>query len=84
MVERVRLRCVTITGSCLWQVLHYSGNLDIVVNVPMTEAFLDHVEWSGLEKYRGSQRQQWWVNGKLAGWFVTIGNFTRVRNKGCS
>ena len=59
--------------------MHYSGNLDIVVNVPMTEAFLEHVEWSGQQEYRLSPRRQWWVNGLLAGWFVTIGNFTRVR-----
>ena len=32
--------------------MHYSGNLDIVVNVPMTEAFLEHVEWSGQQEYR--------------------------------
>ena len=60
--------------------MHYSGNLDIVVNVPMTEAFLEHVVWSGQERYRQSHRQQWWVEGHLAGWVVTIGNFTRVRH----
>ncbi|XP_076468861.1 venom serine carboxypeptidase-like [Babylonia areolata] len=67
-----------------YKVLHYSGNLDVVVNVPMTEAFLDHVQWAGQEEYRQHERQIWRVNGELAGWFVTIRNFTRViiRNSG--
>ncbi|KAK7102095.1 hypothetical protein V1264_020373 [Littorina saxatilis] len=67
-----------------YKVLHYSGNLDIVVNVPMTEAFLQHVQWSGQQQYNDSYRHKWFIGKKLVGWYTTIGNFTRViiRNSG--
>ncbi|KAK7102093.1 hypothetical protein V1264_020372 [Littorina saxatilis] len=67
-----------------YNVLHYSGNLDIVVNVPMTEAFLQHVQWSGQQQYNDSYRHKWSIGKKLAGWYTIIGNFTRViiRNSG--
>ena len=32
-----------------YKVLMYSGMLDIIVALPLTEAFLDTVPWSGLE-----------------------------------
>lgn len=63
---------------CVVQVLHYSGNLDIVVNVPMTEAFLLSVPWTGQAQYQDSSRSKWRVKGRLAGYFTKINNFTRV------
>ncbi|KAL8595214.1 hypothetical protein ACOMHN_043367 [Nucella lapillus] len=66
------------------KVLHYSGNLDIVVNVPMTEAFLQHVPWQGQQQYRHADRHTWYVDGQLAGWVTVVRNFSRViiRNSG--
>ena len=69
---------LAMTCSFCPQVLHYSGNLDVIVSVAMTEAFLDHVHWSGRDQYCQSSRQKWFVDGKLVGWFITVGNFTRV------
>lgn len=59
--------------------LHYSGNLDVIVNVPMTEAFLASVPWSGQDAYRSSYSTPWRVGPDLAGWVTQIHNFTRVR-----
>nr|KAG5708451.1 hypothetical protein BaRGS_026178 [Batillaria attramentaria] len=66
-----------------YKVLHYSGNLDVIVNVPMTEAFLSSVPWSGQAAYNRSDLTPWWI-GKVVGYFTQIANFTRVivRNSG--
>ncbi|PVD32402.1 hypothetical protein C0Q70_07836, partial [Pomacea canaliculata] len=65
-------------------VLHYTGNMDIIVNVRMTEAYLMATPWSGQADYNNSQRHPWWYNGRLAGFYTKVHNFTRViiRNAG--
>lgn len=32
-----------------YKVLMYSGMLDIIVALPLTEAFLDSLQWSGID-----------------------------------
>lgn len=68
-----------------YKVLHYSGNLDMMVTVAMTDAFLNEVDWSGRAQYREVVYTPWMVGENiLAGWFAKVGNFTRVivRNAG--
>ncbi|XP_025089876.1 probable serine carboxypeptidase CPVL isoform X1 [Pomacea canaliculata] len=67
-----------------YKVLHYTGNMDIIVNVRMTEAYLMATPWSGQADYNNSQRHPWWYNGRLAGFYTKVHNFTRViiRNAG--
>nr|KAG5708452.1 hypothetical protein BaRGS_026179 [Batillaria attramentaria] len=67
-----------------YKVLHYSGNLDVIVNVPMTEAFLSSVPWSGQAEYNSSSFTRWFLGDDLAGFVTQINNFTRVivRNSG--
>ncbi|XP_025089879.1 probable serine carboxypeptidase CPVL [Pomacea canaliculata] len=67
-----------------YKVLHYTGNMDIIINVRMTEAFLMATPWSGQADYNNSQRYPWGYNGRLAGFYTQVRNFTRViiRNAG--
>ncbi|PVD32401.1 hypothetical protein C0Q70_07835 [Pomacea canaliculata] len=67
-----------------YKVLHYTGNMDIIVNVRMTEAYLLATPWSGQADYNNSQRYPWWHNERLAGFYTQVHNFTRViiRNAG--
>nr|KAG5710873.1 hypothetical protein BaRGS_027024 [Batillaria attramentaria] len=62
-----------------YKVLYYTGNMDIVVNVRMGEAFLLSTPWSGQAAYNNSDRSPWTVSGELAGWVTRVDNFTRVR-----
>ncbi|KAK7502851.1 hypothetical protein BaRGS_00005800 [Batillaria attramentaria] len=61
-----------------YKVLYYTGNMDIVVNVRMGEAFLLSTPWSGQAAYNNSDRSPWTVGGELAGWVTRVDNFTRV------
>lgn len=69
-----------------YKVLHYTGNLDQVVGVAMTEAFLAQLQWSGQDWYRQHYNLQWWSpdHTTLRGWYAKFHNFTRVivRNAG--
>ncbi|XP_025092863.1 probable serine carboxypeptidase CPVL isoform X2 [Pomacea canaliculata] len=67
-----------------YKVLHYTGNMDIIINVRMTEAFLMATPWRGQAAYNKSQRHPWMYNARLAGYVTQLYNFTRVviRNAG--
>ncbi|XP_070192543.1 venom serine carboxypeptidase-like isoform X3 [Littorina saxatilis] len=69
-----------------YKVLHYTGNLDVIVSVPMTEAFLQRLNWrqdfgyNGIyngtsscasDQYCRADRSAWFVNNELAGWYTT-------------
>ena len=42
-----------------YRVCIYSGHLDIIVALPLTEAMLRTVKWSGQDQYLAAQRQIW-------------------------
>lgn len=51
-----------------YRVLIYSGQLDIIVPFPSTEAFLDTLNWSGAADYKAAPRKLWYVGKELAGY----------------
>ncbi|XP_065578552.1 probable serine carboxypeptidase CPVL isoform X2 [Artemia franciscana] len=67
-----------------YKVMIYSGQLDVIIPFPTTEAFLDTLKWSGQEKYKLEKRKIWYVEGEVAGYSKEVGNFTQllVRNAG--
>jgi vitellogenic carboxypeptidase-like protein len=67
-----------------YQVLIYSGQLDIIVANILTEMFLHKLEWHGAEEWRGSDRKIWRVGGDVAGYSRVTDNLTYVlvRNAG--
>ena len=70
-----------------YKVLIYSGQLDIIVAAPLTESFLNSVQWSGAEQYKKADRKIWKVSPKdvdVAGYVRTVNKFLQVivRNGG--
>lgn len=67
-----------------YKVLVYSGQNDIILGPPLTEAFLRDLDWSGKEKFRGAKKQVWTIEtesgvGKttdLAGYVKSVDRFT--------
>ncbi|XP_052246934.1 probable serine carboxypeptidase CPVL isoform X2 [Dreissena polymorpha] len=45
-----------------YRVMMYTGQLDIIVAIPLTEAFLLTVPWKGLEAYKAADRMVWRIN----------------------
>jgi len=63
------------------QVMMYTGQLDIIVAIPLTEAFLQTVPWSGLDRYKKAERSVWRVNAadkEVAGYVRHVDNFYQV------
>ncbi|XP_025093582.1 probable serine carboxypeptidase CPVL [Pomacea canaliculata] len=70
-----------------YKVMIYNGQLDIIIAVPLTEAWLQTVEWSGLPRYKTADRLIWKVNpsdSEVAGYVRQVDNFYQVivRNAG--
>lgn len=67
-----------------YKVLIYNGQLDIIVAYPLTENYLQNMQWSGADKYAKTQRKVWMVGNELAGYTKSIDNLTEVlvRNAG--
>ena len=68
-----------------FRVLFYNGQLDVIIAWPLTESFLESLEWDdNARNYTKTERQLWHVNGDLAGYAKVVGNFTSVlvRNAG--
>lgn len=67
-----------------YRVLIYNGQLDIIVAFPLTESFLDALNWSGARDYKSAPRKQWYVDDELAGYSKVAGKLTvvLVRNAG--
>ncbi len=65
------------------QILYYSGQLDVIVAAPLTEAFLDQLQWKGRDKYLAAEKVIWKVSGdtEVAGYAKKAGNFQQVRHK---
>ncbi|KAF6024489.1 CPVL [Bugula neritina] len=57
-----------------YKVLMYSGMLDIIVALPLTEAFLNTVPWQGLDGYKNATRQIW----KMEDTDVDVAGYVRI------
>jgi vitellogenic carboxypeptidase-like protein len=65
------------------KVLVYSGQNDVILGAPLTEQFLDTLEWSGKEAFAAAKKVAWTVpavpNDPLAGYIKSVdlhGGFT--------
>lgn len=59
----------------------YTGQLDIIVAIPLTEAFLMTVPWKGLAEYKKADRLVWKINPndkEVAGYVRQVGSFYQV------
>lgn len=59
----------------------YNGQLDIIVGVPLTEAYLQKLVWSGFEQYLNVTKTVWRINPtdvEAAGYARTVGDFVQV------
>ena len=64
-----------------FQVLIYSGQLDVIVAAPLTERFLPTVNWTGAEEYKTAPRFHWKVqptDTEVAGYVRQAGEFYQV------
>ena len=61
-----------------FQVLLYNGQLDLIVGGPLTEKFLQVLEWSGKAAYLKADRKVWRVGDDVAGYVRAVNNFYQV------
>lgn len=61
-----------------YRVLIYNGQLDIIVAYPLTENYLNNLQWPGANKYAKALRKLWMVGDELAGYTKSIDNLTEV------
>ena len=62
----------------------YSGQLDVIVAYPLTENFINALQWNGTNEYNDAERLIWKVDGDVAGYAREVGEFRQVmvRNAG--
>jgi len=67
-----------------YKVLIYSGQLDIIIGAPLTEAFLPTVAWDGQMDYIRAPRGVWYIpnNTDVAGYVRTVMNFRQIIVRG--
>jgi len=67
-----------------YKVLIYNGQLDVIIAHPLTQSFIDSLQWPGKAAFDSAPRNQWKVGSQLAGYVKTAGNFSQVlvRNAG--
>lgn len=68
-----------------YKVMMYTGQLDIIVAIPLTEAFLMTVPWSGSDDYKKADRLVWKINDvdkEVAGYVRQVGSFYQVIVRG--
>ncbi|XP_061722240.1 venom serine carboxypeptidase-like [Cydia pomonella] len=67
-----------------YRILIYNGQLDIIVAYPLTEKFLQNLDFSSAEEYKTAPRKIWRVGDEVAGYRKRAGNLTEllVRNAG--
>ena len=67
-----------------YRVLYYSGQMDVIVAYPLSVGMYNTLEFNAADEYRNAERVPWYVDGRLAGYMKTGGNFTEVlvRNAG--
>ena len=59
----------------------YTGQLDVIVALPLTEAMLQTVPWAGLDQYQHTKRSVWRVqpgDTEVAGYVRNVKNFYQV------
>jgi hypothetical protein len=52
--------------------------LDIIVGAPLTERFLQVLEWSGKSQYLKAEKKVWKIDTDVAGYVRTVNNFHQV------
>eukprot|EP00049_Salpingoeca_infusionum_P026922 m.28964 g.28964 ORF g.28964 m.28964 type:complete len:478 (-) comp9099_c0_seq1:189-1622(-) len=68
-----------------YKVLIYNGQLDLIVGVPLTEAYLPTVEWSGQSDFKNANKTIWKVqqsDDEVAGYVRNVDQFTQVVVRG--
>lgn len=68
-----------------YKVMIYNGQLDIIVAVPLSEAFLLSTDWSGLKNYTQAERLIWKLDPtdrEVAGYVRVVGQLYQVVVRG--
>jgi vitellogenic carboxypeptidase-like protein len=67
-----------------YKVLIYNGQLDLIVGAPITERYLQVLQWSGLKEYLSVEKKIWKVPGssEVAGYIRRVSNFWQVVVRG--
>jgi vitellogenic carboxypeptidase-like protein len=67
-----------------YQILMYSGQLDIIVASTLTDSFIRSMKWNGSDSFQQQPRKIWRVGKDIAGYAKNYGSFTQVivRNAG--
>lgn len=61
-----------------YRVLLYHGQLDIKDSYPLMLNYLRKIKWKNAEEYRHARRELWTVDGLLAGYYKSAGDFTEM------
>ncbi|XP_030744973.1 venom serine carboxypeptidase-like [Sitophilus oryzae] len=61
-----------------YRVLIYNGQLDIIVAYPLTENYLQNLNFAGADEYKTAKRYQWYVGSDIAGYVKQAGKLTEV------
>ena len=56
----------------------YNGQLDVIVGVPLTERFLQVLEWSGKSRYLKAEKKVWKIGTDVAGYVRAVDSFYQV------
>lgn len=56
----------------------FNGQFDIIVGAPLTERFLQVLEWSGKSKYLEAEKKVWKIGTEVAGYIRMVDNFYQV------
>lgn len=65
--------------------LLYNGQLDVIVGAPLTERFLQVLEWSGKSEYLKAEKKIWKIGTDVAGYVRAVKNFYQVSSYiGCN
>ena len=76
---------VTLLDSDMYRIVIYSGQLDVIIGAPLTEAFLQVLPWNGLNAYKSAERIIWTDASQadpVSGYVRTVGNFSQVIIRG--
>jgi vitellogenic carboxypeptidase-like protein len=67
-----------------YKVLIYNGQLDIIVGAPLTERYLQVLQWSGQKDYLSVKKEVWKIEGssEVAGYIRHVSNFWQVVVRG--
>ena len=63
-----------------YKVMLYNGQFDLLVGGPLTERFLQVLEWSGQKDYLQVERKIWRIGDDVAGYVRQVGKFMQVYN----